>query len=71
MNDENSIYYKMSKALTETCSHLPKTIRKKIYSIIGYIVIWVSRFFFVLSHISFKGYIVTGTEKHSGKNLSF
>ena len=69
IDDENSISYKVVKEITDACSHLPKPIRKRMLSTIGTVVIWRSRFLFVLSHVSLKGYIVNGKEKHSGKGL--
>ena len=69
IDDGNTISYKVVKEVTDACSHLPKPIRKRMFSTIGNVVIWLSRFFFVLSHVTLKGYIINGKEKHSGKNL--
>ena len=40
-----------------------------MFLIIGNVAISLSRFFFVLSHVTLKGHIINGKEKHSGKNL--
>ena len=69
IEDENSISYNFVKKFTDACSNLPRPIKKNMFSAIENVVIWFSRFFFVISHVALKGYLVNGKEKHSGKNL--
>ncbi|NIP31101.1 MAG: hypothetical protein GTN59_11220 [Candidatus Dadabacteria bacterium] len=69
IDNEDTISYKLVKKITDACCHLPRQIRKKMFTVIENVVIWFSRFFFVLSHASLKGYLISGKEKHSKKNL--
>lgn len=69
INDEDSISYKFTKGITDASSHLPKPIVKRMLPTISLVAIYVSRLFFVISHITLKGFIINGTEKHSGKKL--
>ena len=69
IKDEKSTNYRMLRYIIEIFSHLPKPIKKNIFISMENIVIFLSRFFFVISHIYLREYLITGKEKSSGKNL--
>ena len=46
IDEENTISYKVLKEFTDAFCRLPKPIKKRVFSIIGNIVILSSRFFF-------------------------
>ena len=70
IDDEKSISYKVLKGFTNTFSHLPQPIKKKVFLSTSLFVVSISRLFFVISHFTLKGYKITGIEKHSGKKLT-
>lgn len=70
VGEEDTVRYKILRDLTEVCCYLPKSIRKRVISIIDEFVIVISRFFWILSQISLISYQVSGKEKHSGENLT-
>jgi hypothetical protein len=69
MDDKNAISYKLVKNIIDKCSRLPKPAKIIIFSLIEHVIIWSTRFLFVLGHVSLKGFLISGNEKTSGKPL--
>jgi len=69
IDEENTLSYKVIKGFTDASGHLPKSIRKRAFSIIGKIAILSSRFFLVLNHVFLEVNILSGIEKNSGDKI--
>ena len=70
-HDENILIYRFTKKFTEfCCDNLPKPIRKKVFTIMDFTGILLSRFFFLLSQLPLTIYLLKGEEKYSKKNIS-
>lgn len=70
-HDENIFIYRFTKKFTEfCCDNLPKPIRKKVFTIMDFTGIILSRFFFLLSQLPLTIYLLKGEEKYSKKNIS-